>query len=119
MPCYEFRCKKCETEYSELCAYDESGKWESVVCPECGSKSKDKLISMANFQFAQPEGTDRFNNSQDYRWKAKFLPKAINERKQAEALSHMGADPYGGSTVESDIEMDTGIHDPETRPGMT
>lgn len=114
---YEFQCKKCNKEYTELCAYDETGKWAKVKCPECGSKKKEKLISACTFTFAQPEGTDLFNNSQDYRWKKKFLPKALAERQEAEALSHMG-NPYVDNSAD-DIELDTGIHDPETRKGLS
>lgn len=117
MPLYEFQCKKCNHKYDEIVPYDESDKYPDVKCPECGSAKKDKLLSCCNFKFAQPEGTDRWNNSQDYRWKAHYLPKALKEREQAEALSHMG-NPYTDNSAQ-DIELDTGVHDVETRPGLS
>lgn len=119
MPFFEFVCKKCKTQYDELCEYDETGKWAKVKCPECGSKKKEKLLSIANFQFAQPEGTDRWNSDSkghDYRFKHN-IPKVKQERAMAEAMSHMG-NPYMDNSA-SDIELDTGIHDPETRGGLS
>lgn len=120
MPFYEFCCKRCNKKYDELCeCYDETGKWPKVKCPECGSKSKTKLFSEVHYNFAQPQGTDRWNNGatgHDYRFKH-GAPKVKKEREMAEALSHMGVDPYG-STMDADLSLDTGIHDPETRPGL-
>jgi hypothetical protein len=34
----------------------------------------------------------------------------------AEAMSHMGTNPYGSG---DDIEMDVGIHDAESRKGLS
>tara|TARA_Y100000034_G_scaffold40932_1_gene50379 strand:- start:1274 stop:1573 length:300 start_codon:yes stop_codon:yes gene_type:complete len=45
MPLYEFECKKCTVQYDEFVSYDETGKYPTVKCPECGSKRKLKLIS--------------------------------------------------------------------------
>lgn len=121
MPFYLFQCKKCDTEYEELCSYDETKKYPGVCCPECGSKSKTQLPTTCNFQFAQPEGTDRWNSDstgQDYRWKAKYLPKALKERQMAQQMSHMGATPYVDNS-EKDINLDTGIHDAESRGGLS
>lgn len=117
MPMYEFRCKKCDHKYEEITPYDETEKYKGVKCPECGSKKKEKLISCANFKFAQPEGTDRWNNSHDFRFKTN-LPKVLEERKRAEMLSHMGGDPYTDTSAK-DIELDTGVHDAESRPGLS
>ncbi len=123
MPTMEFRCKKCETCYDTLVALDKTGKYKNVSCPNCKSKSKEKLISAPTFTFAQPEGTDVWNSDSqghDYRYKHTGAPKAKAERAMAEALSHMGTDPYGGADmVTDDIEMDTGVHDAETRLGLS
>lgn len=122
MPIYEFECKSCKANYEALASFDETGKYKTVVCPECGSKKKEKRISAPNFAFAQPEGTDKWNSESsghDYRFKHN-IPKVKEERAMASALSHMGTDPYGGSEMlAEDIELDTGIHDPETRIGLS
>ena len=112
MPIYEFECKKCECKYSELVKYDPTNKYKTVKCPECGSKSKNKLISCPNFTFADPVGTDRWNSGStghDYRFKHN-VPKVKAERAAAEAASHMGTNPYG-DTSGADINRDIGIHD--------
>lgn len=96
MPRYEFECKKCKHVYDEITPYDETQKYPKVVCPECGSKRKIKLISTCSYTFSQPEGTDRWNseaNGHDYRFKHN-LPKVIQERQEAELRSHMGSSPY-------------------------
>jgi putative FmdB family regulatory protein len=93
MPNYVFECKKCGKVYEELTRYDESGKYADVKCPDCGSAKKDKLMTACYFQFAQPEGTDRWNSDStghDYRYKSK--QKSIRkEREAAEKASHMGS----------------------------
>jgi len=96
MPLYSFKCKKCDHEWDEVTSYDEMGKYSDIRCPECKSKSKDKLISMANFKFSQPVGTDRFNNSHDYRhnWNMDRQGGTRDQRKEAQEKSHMGAEPY-------------------------
>ncbi len=122
MPVFEFRCKNCNVVYDALTAFDETNKYKGVECPECGSKKKDKLMSGCAIVFAQPEGTDKWNSDStghDYRFKHN-IPKVKQEREMAEALSHMGTDPYGsGDMLESDINMDTGIHDAESRKGLS
>lgn len=118
MHTYDFECKKCHHVYEELTEYDESGKYPKVKCPKCNSKKKLKLMSAPTFTFTNPEGTDRWNSAKsghDYRFKHN-IPKVQQERQMAEALSHMGTDPYGGG---DDIEMDTGVHDAETRKGLS
>jgi putative FmdB family regulatory protein len=122
MPTFEFHCKKCDNKYEALTKFDNTGKYKDVVCPECGSKSKEKLMSVPTFAFAQPQDTDVWNSESkghDYRFKYN-IPKVKEERAMAEALSHMGADPYGSSDMlQDDIELDTGIHDPEVRKGLS
>ncbi|NLY88112.1 MAG: zinc ribbon domain-containing protein [Firmicutes bacterium] len=41
MPIYEFRCKKCEHKFEELCHYDQ----KDVICPHCGGTESYRLIS--------------------------------------------------------------------------
>ena len=99
MPIYLFQCKneECGQEYEELTSYDETEKYESVECPHCQSKAKEKLIARSfNFAFAQPEGTDRWNSDStghDYRYKHK-QPGVREQRQRATAASKMGASPY-------------------------
>jgi putative FmdB family regulatory protein len=120
MPCYEFECKKCQHRYDEIVAFDKTEKYPTVKCPECGSGRKEKLISPCQFAFANPIDTDAWNSDStghDYRFKH-GIPKVKQERAIAESLSHMGTNPYGAG-AEADLHLDTGIHDPETRPGLT
>lgn len=106
MPRYDFECKKCNHVYDDIVAFDETNKYSSVKCPECGSKKKSKLISSCNYAFGQPQGTDRWNsesNGHDYRFKHN-LPKVIKERRDAELRSHMGGNPYNNI---NDINKDS------------
>lgn len=91
---YDFECKKCGKIYEEIVQkYDESGKYPDVKCPSCGSVSKIKLITGCRYQFVNPVGTDRWNNSHDYRFKH-MQPKVRKEREEAMKQSHMGNNPY-------------------------
>lgn len=92
MGTFNFECKKCKHCYEEMVPYDPKGKYSKVKCPECGSKSKTKLIAAPAFNFTNPEGTDRWNSDtsgHDYRFHHR-LPKVLNERMEAEKKSHMG-----------------------------
>lgn len=93
MPLYEFQCKKCKTQYSELCKIEDEELYPDVKCPKCKSSKKVKLISQSSFNFKNPEGTDRWNNSHDYRFNT-VLPKRKAEREAAEKKSHVGPNPY-------------------------
>jgi putative FmdB family regulatory protein len=121
MPLYNFICNGCDKEYEKLTAFDKSGKYKKIDCPYCGSKDKDKLLSMCNHAFSNPVGTDKWtsdNSGHDYRFKHN-IPNVQKERETAEALSHMGSDPYGQADMASnDIELDTGIHDAGEGPAM-
>jgi putative FmdB family regulatory protein len=92
MPIYEFLCKKCSKEFSELTNFDETNKYPDVVCPHCSSKKKEKIMSIAGFNFSNPVGTDKFNNSHDYRhgWNLNKPGGALETRRNAEKKSHMG-----------------------------
>jgi putative FmdB family regulatory protein len=120
MPLYEFECKSCNKPYDEIARYDETGMYKDVECPHCGSKEKDKLISACNYAFTNPVGTDKWNSEStghDYRFKHN-IPKVKKEREMAEVMSQMGTSPYGAG--DGDIEkFGEGVHDPETRKGLS
>lgn len=103
MPIYEFECKKCEHRYEALMSItkcNDKKELRKVKCPECKSTSKIKLISGGvNFTFANPVGTDRWNNGStghDYRHNYNMdRPGGVrDQRKEAEEKSHMGSNPY-------------------------
>jgi hypothetical protein len=99
MAIQEFECKKCGAIYEELVSHDPTGKYKSVKCPnpECKSSRKTKLVSVGNFNFSNPVGTDRWTSGgqgHDYRFKY-VQPQLKENRKKAEELSHMGKNPYG------------------------
>jgi len=93
MPLYEFECNKCQEIYSVLTSFDESGKYKGIKCPSCKSSKKVKLISAGNFSFSNPVGTDKWNNSHDYRYNT-VLPKKKKEREAAVKASTVGPSPY-------------------------
>lgn len=112
MPLYDFVCTKCDSGFETLSAFDETGEYPTVICPECGSKEKKRVPSMFAFNFTNPEGTDRWNSGSgghDYRFKTK-VPQVQAERALAEATSHMGANPYG-NRINDLGSYDTGVHD--------
>lgn len=118
MPTMTFECKACQNRYEEIVRFDKTGKYTKVLCPECGSKKKKHLISACQFSFANPVDTDAWNSDSsghDYRFKHN-IPKVQEERKIAEAMSHMGSNPYNNI---NDLDLDVGIHDPETRKGLS
>jgi len=95
MPLYEFQCKKCEKRYSELTAYDATGRYAGAACPECGSKRKTKLVSMCHAKFSNPKESSKWDS---FSYRAGYLMEgAKDERRAAEAASHMGGtqDIYG------------------------
>ena len=44
MPIYEFKCKKCDHLFEEF-VFSSKSAAEEIVCPVCGEKSADKLMS--------------------------------------------------------------------------
>jgi putative FmdB family regulatory protein len=44
MPIYEFRCKNCGYKFEEL-IFTSLSKINEVVCPKCGNKNAEKLMS--------------------------------------------------------------------------
>ena len=95
MPNYDFQCRDCGIEYEHLARYDETGVYSGVVCPECGSENKDKLMSSFSFTFTDKAagGTKLFAASHDRRFFHK-LEKDRKDREEAERKSHMGSAPY-------------------------
>jgi len=95
IPRYDFQCKKCEFIFDDIAAYDEEGKYPTVVCPKCNSQEKEKLVSCCNFNFSNPVGTDRWNSESsghEYRFKHN-LPNVIEQRKKAE-IAQKTSNPY-------------------------
>jgi putative FmdB family regulatory protein len=43
MPIYEYRCRKCEKVFERFQKVSEGG--EKLVCPYCGEKKPEKIIS--------------------------------------------------------------------------
>ena len=113
MPMYDFRCKKCEHEWDVLTPYDETKEYKSVKCPECGSNKKEQLIKGC-FAIGGPTSSkmDNFGYRAGYN-----MEKAQGERRAAEEAAG-GDSPYSFG-AESDFAMGEGLHDPETRPGMS
>lgn len=106
MPHYEFQCKKCDTIYDEIVAYDEKGKYPTVKCPKCGGKKKDKLLSqIGGIIFSDPTTSSKYDNF-GYR-AGHLMNKAQNERRAAQEASHMGSNPYhSDAQIAADINND-------------
>jgi putative FmdB family regulatory protein len=96
MPLYEFECKKCKHKYEELAKFDPEGKYKGVACPECNSKSKKRLHSACTCTFTNPVGTDKYENSHDYRYHHNLNKSGgvKQTRKLVEQASHVGPTPY-------------------------
>jgi putative FmdB family regulatory protein len=45
VPIYEFECRKCGDRFEELVGSHVGADVEDVVCPACGSKQIERLIS--------------------------------------------------------------------------
>ena len=85
MALYDFKCKDCDSEYVELSKFDESGTYPGVLCPQCGSDKKEKLMSIPAALVPHDSHDWQYNNK---------LPQAIKEREMAERAYKMGAQPY-------------------------
>ncbi len=46
MPIYEYRCKKCETEFEHLVL----GRDSDISCPDCKTKKVERLMSACSFK---------------------------------------------------------------------
>jgi putative FmdB family regulatory protein len=107
MPFYEVQCNKCNKIYDVRSTMEDMKKnIKKAVC-ECGSKSKTTVISVPNFNFANPEGTKKYNSSHDLRYHhALERPGgAKDQREFAEQFSHVGGTPYNSIN-----DIDSGKH---------
>lgn len=89
MPCHDFSCKKCHTEFEDFCPkHDQSGVYLDVKCPGCGSNDHKLIPSVFGFAFSNPIGTSKMDN---FEYAAGHnLDKAKAIRRQGEASNHMG-----------------------------
>lgn len=105
MPLYEFTCTDCNSNYESLTKYDETEVYESVQCPHCQSFKKTKKPSMASLTFKDPTTSSKWDN---FSYRAGYnLDKAQNERRFAEANSHVGSNPYNQI---DDTHLGEGMH---------
>jgi putative FmdB family regulatory protein len=44
MPIYEYKCKKCDHLFEEFVFSSNTGS-EDIICPVCGEKNADRLMS--------------------------------------------------------------------------
>jgi putative FmdB family regulatory protein len=103
MPLYEFVCDRCHKEYDELAPFDKTGKYPGVKCPACGSKKKEKQMSL-------PATVYSGGPNETFTHKAgRLMERAKGERRAAEAASHMGADPHKHI---DDTHLGEGLHHP-------
>lgn len=101
---YEFKCKKCQINYDILCDHDPTGKYKGIVCPECNSKKKERIFSSPTVVFKEPRNTSKWD-SFSYR-AGKTMEEAKETRRNAEAKTHMGVDPYDSASVMKDLNND-------------
>lgn len=105
MPFYDLQCNDCEHTYEAYCAHKDIKKQE---CPECGSKKKEQIIGLVSIGGPTAAKMGRFNYRAGYN-----LEKAKGERREAEAGSHMGTDPYQQPGIAiDDMNMGEGVHHP-------
>lgn len=74
MPIYEYRCNRCEREFSRLFLNQREVK--NVKCKYCGSSDLNKLVSafivhqteasrLANFDTSKPQGDEFYKDSRN------------------------------------------------------
>lgn len=98
LPNYNFQCKECKKEFSDLQPFDPKGKYPDVRCPKCNSKKKKLMPSSANLKFSNPQDTSKWDN---FSYRAGYnLESAQDLRREAEASSHMGKDPYNAAGID-------------------
>lgn len=115
MPNYAFECNKCKKSWEEIADFDKTGKYKSISCPKCKSKSKTKILTACRVKFTNPIGTDVWNSDSsghDYRhkWNMERPGGVTDQRSNAQENSHMGSNPYGEaerSNPLNDIENDS------------
>lgn len=89
IPVYEFVCNKCNLQYDTITRYDETEEYPSVECPKCESNNKKKIPSVPAYPVGTRDRMERF----DYR-AGSNMDRAQGERRAAEAMSNVGANPY-------------------------
>jgi len=79
--------------------------WEDlckVRCQKCKSKKLTRIFDVPNIIFPDPHGTSKMDS---FSYRAGYnMEKAQNERRAAEAASHMGDSPY--DTNDRDLNND-------------
>jgi len=55
VPIYEFRCKRCKTQFEAIRPLDDDGK--KLNCPDCGKKAPEKVP--ATFATVSSRGSSR------------------------------------------------------------
>jgi DNA-directed RNA polymerase subunit RPC12/RpoP len=92
MPTYVFQCGKCKKNFTDICSFDPTGKYKGTTCTHCNSKKKKMMPTAAQIKFSTPQDTSKWDN---FSYRAGYnLDSAQDLRKQAEAASHMGREPY-------------------------
>lgn len=68
MPIYDFECESCNEEFEHL-SFKYIKEDEKVECPKCHELTSKRIINCtAALTFSNPVGTDKWNNSHDYRF---------------------------------------------------
>ena len=99
MPLYRFKCLKCSCPYDELTDYDETEKYKGVKCPQCKSKRKRRTFNYdIAVTFTNPKESDKWG-SFTYR-AGQNMEDAKACRRDAEAKSHMGTNPYNSKKLD-------------------
>jgi putative FmdB family regulatory protein len=108
MPIYEYRCRKCKKKFSVLTL--RVGERVSAVCPTCGGRGADRLMS----RFAMPK-------SEEARMDALADPSSLSDLDESDPRSvgrwmrKMGqemGDDFGGADLDEMVdEMESGSDD--------
>ena len=61
MPIFEYMCKKCQKPFEHLAL----SQTERAVCPSCGSKSLDRLMSAGQVKVNKAYDYSRFSKYMD------------------------------------------------------
>lgn len=110
MPVYEFSCGACSHEFEEFLPMSNSDG-VGVRCSKCNSEDVGRCCSVPTLT-----GFSMHQDNFGYR-AGHYMEKAQDCRRDAQAASHMGADPYGhpaleSASYESDLALGEGIHHP-------
>lgn len=99
MPIYKFKCLKCSVTYEELTDYDETEKYKGVKCPQCKSKRKQRTFDYdIAVTFTNPKESSKWDN---FSYRAGHnMEGAKTCRREAEAKSHMGTNPYNSKKLD-------------------